>query len=166
VVYGHSGHVKTDTSGWTTSVNVHMDTESTPIIHGQSSNEYLSARPPSFIQSARTGPYARKPSVRNKISLCFSQSLSFIVSSFCLILVVAWALLAFIPALIRDARKKREVFEWDDHAKYRKERNTHDVKYYAREAGFNIVDEDVETEDGFLLRCIPSNGCHDAKLLT
>ena len=36
--------------------------------------------------------------------------------------------------------------------KYRKEKNTHDVKYYALEAGFDIVDEEVGTDDEFLLR--------------
>lgn len=54
--------------------------------------------------------------------------------------------------MIRGFREERKVFEWDDHAKYRKERNTRDVQYYAREAGFDIVDEEVETEDGFVLR--------------
>ncbi|KIM84051.1 hypothetical protein PILCRDRAFT_6891 [Piloderma croceum F 1598] len=98
------------------------------------------------------GPYGRKLSVRNKISLCFGQALSFVVSSLCLFLVVGWALLASIPALIRGFRKEREVFEWDNHARYRKEKNTCDVTYYAREAGFDIVNEEVETEDGFLLR--------------
>lgn len=49
--------------------------------------------------------------------------------------------------------KENEAFEWDNHAKYYgKERNTKDVRYYAREAGFDILDEEVETEDGFLLR--------------
>jgi hypothetical protein len=155
---------------WTTSVNtsveavrpiaVHtntprlsMDTESTPLIHDQSSpDDYISARPSSFIQSPRTGTREYKPSIRNRISLYVGQLFSFIVSSFCLILVVGWALFASIPALFRDSRTEREVFEWDDHAKYRNERNTCDVRYYAREAGCDIVDEEVETEDGFLLR--------------
>jgi len=120
----------------------------------ENDNGYLSARPPSFIQSPRTDTHHQyyKPSIRNKICFYFGQSLSFIISSFFLILVVGWALLASIPALFRDHRKEREVFEWDDPAKYWKERNTHDVRYYAWESGFDIVDEEVETEDGFLLR--------------
>ena len=65
---------------------------------------------------------------------------------------MGWALLATIPALYRDLRKVKDAFEWDDHAKYQKERNTDNVRYYAQEAGFDIVDEEVETEDGFLLR--------------
>jgi lysosomal acid lipase/cholesteryl ester hydrolase len=129
-----------------------MDAESSPLIHPQPSpDDFISARPPSFIYSARTHKYYRS-SVRNKIALYFGQSLSFIVSSFSLILVVGWALLATIPALYRDLRKVKDAFEWDDHAKYQKERNTDNVRYYAQEAGFDIVDEEVETEDGFLLR--------------
>jgi lysosomal acid lipase/cholesteryl ester hydrolase len=124
-----------------------MDSESSPLTYP--SDEYLSTRPPSFVQSARTQKYY-KPSIRNTLTLYFGQSFSFIISSFCLILVVCWALLAYVPDLFR--RKKREAFEWDDHAKYRKEKNTHDVRYYAQEAGFDIVNEEVETEDGFLLR--------------
>jgi len=137
-----------------------MDAESTPFICA--SNDLLSAPPSSSIQSA---PYGRKLSVRNKISLIFGQALSFIFSSLCLFLVVGWALLASIPALIRGFRREREVFEWDNHAKYRKEKNTHDVTYYAREAGFDIVNEEVETEDGFLLRSISSHCYNDAELL-
>jgi lysosomal acid lipase/cholesteryl ester hydrolase len=144
-----------------------MDAESTPFICGQSSsNDFLSAPPPPFIQSAWTGsPYGRELSLRNKISLFFGQALSFIVSSLCLFLVVGWALLASIPALIRGFREEREVFEWDNPAKYRSEKNTHDVTYYAREAGFDIVNEEVETEDGFLLRSIPSHCYNGAELL-
>jgi hypothetical protein len=54
--------------------------------------------------------------------------------------------------LIGGFRKEREAFEWDNHVKYRKEKNTHDVKYYALEAGFDIVDEEAGTNDEFLLR--------------
>lgn len=130
-----------------------LGNETSPLIQSVT-DDYLSARPPSFIRSARTGSRDYKPSIRNRISLWFTQSFSFIVSSFFLGLVVGWALLASFPTLIRDYRKDKEVFEWDNHEKYKNEKNTQDVRYYAREVGFDIVDEEVETEDGFLLRYV------------
>lgn len=68
-------------------------------------------------------------------------------------MVVSWAVFASIPTFVGSFWKKRQAFEWDDHKKYRNEKNTKDVKYYAHQAGFDIVDEEVETDDGFLLRC-------------
>lgn len=138
-----------------------MDAESSPLILSASS-DYLSTRPPSFIQSHRTASLKEyQPSIRNTIALWCGQTLSFIISSLFLVLVVGWALLCSIPDVIRRARKEPEVFEWDGHAKYHgKERNTKNVRYYAQEAGFDIVDEVVETEDGFLLRWVwPFGSC-------
>jgi pimeloyl-ACP methyl ester carboxylesterase len=66
--------------------------------------------------------------------------------------VVGLATLASLPALLRNFRRKKDTFAWDDPKKYQKERYTDDVRYYAREAGFDIIDETVETGDGFLLR--------------
>jgi hypothetical protein len=43
-------------------------------------------------------------------------------------------------------------FPWDDSARWKKEKCVKDVRYYARAVGFDIADEEVETEDGFYLR--------------
>lgn len=85
-------------------------------------------------------------------------------SSIFLVLIVRWALLSSIPDVIYRARKEPKVFEWSDHAKYHgKERNTKEVRYYAQEARFDTVDEEVET-DGFLLRWVWSFGSYVQRL--
>lgn len=79
-------------------------------------------------------------------------------------LVVGWAMLAdFSAHLPRFLRRVAPVepanFPWDK-PKYYKEKCVKDVGYYARQAGegYEIVDEEVETEDGFYLRYVHA-GC-------
>ena len=127
-----------------------IDSETDALTHS-TPNDYLSTRPASFI---RSGSRDYKPSIRKRILLWLSQALSFVMSSSFLTMVVSWAIFASIPTLVGSFWRQRETFDWDDHKKYRNEKNTKDVKYYARQAGFDIVDEEVETDDGFLLRCV------------
>lgn len=130
-----------------------IDSETDALTHS-TSIDYMSTRPVSFIRSARRGSKDYKPSIRKRASLWNSQALSFVISSSFLIMAVSWAIFASIPMLVGSFWRKRETFEWDDHKKYRNEKNTKDVRYYARQAGFDIVDEEVKTDDGFLLRCV------------
>ena len=42
--------------------------------------------------------------------------------------------------------------DWDRPDKWKDEELTKDVKYYAESCGYKIIDQTVETEDGYLLR--------------
>lgn len=45
--------------------------------------------------------------------------------------------------------------EWDtaeQQAKYNRERVVKDIRYYARSCGFDVVEQEVETKDGYLLK--------------
>lgn len=127
-----------------------MDTESSPLIV-PTTVDYLSARPPSFIHSKRTGNNA---SIKSNFWLWFIQTFSFLISTFFLVFVVVWAVTSSIwasfSALLRGT--PRQEFEWDQQDKWIGEKSTRDVQYYARQAGFDVVDEEVETNDGFLLK--------------
>ncbi|KAF7974323.1 hypothetical protein HWV62_12366 [Athelia sp. TMB] len=125
-------------------------TESSPLIVPTTA-DYLSARPPSFIQTRRTHS---KDAIRSTFSLWRTQTVSFAISSLFLAAVVLWA----VASYLWESRwswwggTPRQAFEWDDRNKWGEEEATRDVRYYAHQAGFDIVDEEVETEDGFLLR--------------
>jgi lysosomal acid lipase/cholesteryl ester hydrolase len=60
-----------------------------------------------------------------------------------------------IPSYIRHPPKP-STFAWDDPAKWAKERIVNDPAYYAEGAGVKLEDLVVETEDGFLLKCVPA----------
>lgn len=114
----------------------------------------VSGRPISFIIPFQTTTKFYKPSFLNNLNLFIKQTISFTLSSFFLILVVVWAILADIskrlPGWLRPVEPV--TFPWDDHKRWKSEKCVKDVRYYAREAGFEIVNEEVETEDGYFLR--------------
>ena len=95
-----------------------------------------------------------RPTVSSRIRLFATQTFSLIISSFFLTFVVIWAsfhrLQKQVPAWIR--REQPKVHSWDRPEHRKKERVVNDVGYYARQVGFDIVDEEVETADGYLLR--------------
>ena len=103
-------------------------------------------------------PAYGKPTWYKYFKLQLNQLLANTLSSVFLILVVIWALsvrfFAYVPVLLGLAPKKEkeELHEWDDPKRWKKEKLVKDVGYYARSCGFDIVDETVETEDGFYLR--------------
>lgn len=127
-----------------------MDTESSPLIV-PTTVDYLSARPPSFIHSKRTRNNA---SIKSNFWLWFTQAFSFLISTLFLAFVVVWAVVSSIRASLYAWLKgtPRQEFEWDQKDKSTGEKSTRDVQYYARQAGFDVVDEEVETNDGFLLK--------------
>lgn len=119
-----------------------------------------SGRPVSFIAPVHGEARWYRPTFKNRLMLCISQLISFIVSSLFLITVVGWAMLAelaaHLPRFLRRVSPVEPVsFPWDN-PKYMSEKCVKDVRYYAREAGegYDIIDEEVETEDGFYLRCV------------
>jgi lysosomal acid lipase/cholesteryl ester hydrolase len=57
-----------------------------------------------------------------------------------------------IPKWLR-RQKKPHVYAWDENTRHiREEKVVKDVGYYARQCGYDIRDEDVETQDGYFLR--------------
>ena len=81
------------------------------------------------------------------------QIFSNLFSSIALILVVIYALLSrFIKFLLSPSKQQLpKIRDWDDHSKYKDELITPDVKYYANQSGFDIVDQIITTDDGYHL---------------
>jgi len=98
--------------------------------------------------------FQRLPTRSARVRLLASQTLSLIISSFFLTFVVIWAffhrLRKAVPAWIR--REQPKVYTWDRPEHREKESVVNDIGYYARQVGLDIVDEEVETADGYLLR--------------
>lgn len=90
----------------------------------------------------------------SKVGLWWNKTSSFFISSTFLVLVVLWAscirIAAVIPKLF--SGPKLHVYAWDNTDKMKREKVVKDVQHYARDCGFDIIDEEVETADGFLLR--------------
>lgn len=118
-------------------------------------NGPTSGRPISFIAPVHGDYKQYRPSLWNIIKLFISQLVSVAVSSVFLVAVVGWALLAEISkGLPRRWRPvKAATFPWDDHDRWKNEDCVKDVRYYAHAVGFDIVDEEAETEDDYYLRC-------------
>jgi lysosomal acid lipase/cholesteryl ester hydrolase len=110
-------------------------------------------RSSSFVSPAHE-PVGVSRNFRFKFQFFLDQTFAVLVSSFFLILVVCWAtLLRIASALPRFLRptKKTAAFPWDTYD-FKNEKVTKEVAYYARQVGFDIVDETAETEDGFYLK--------------
>lgn len=109
-----------------------------------------------FPSTARAGPLPA-PTVKSRIRLFFCQLLSNAASAGFLALIVAWALsargLTYSLNRLRGKqgveRKKRE---WDDQKTYENEAVVKDMRYYARNCGFDVIEQEVETKDGYLLK--------------
>lgn len=76
-----------------------------------------------------------------------------------LILIVVWALgarglgagIKWLRGVKRDGRRR----EWEDdenRRKYEGEKVVKDIRYYARNCGFDVEEQEVETKDGYLLK--------------
>ena len=139
------------------SIRARSSSRSRPSLQESVPNGYAghSGRPISFIAPVHSEARWYTPTLRNRLLLSISQFISSIISSILLVGVVAWALLADLS--VRLPRYLRPVepasFPWDN-PRYLKERCTKDVRYYAQQAGegYDILDEEVETGDGFHLR--------------
>ncbi|GAA5987020.1 hypothetical protein JCM10908_000994 [Rhodotorula pacifica] len=111
-----------------------------------------------FPSTARSGPLAA-PTYKSRFKLFFLQLFANAASAAFLIFIVAWALSArFFQAsyrLVRGLSVPRHRREWDtDEARaYRKtEKVIKDIRYYARRCGFDVIEQTVETKDGYLLK--------------
>ncbi|EST06775.1 AB-hydrolase lipase [Kalmanozyma brasiliensis GHG001] len=106
-----------------------------------------------FARRGGAPPYSR-PTLYSRGRLFVTQMTANVLSSFFLLLVVMWALavrlLAALPKFFAPSIKEQK--EWDDPQRWNKEKLVKDVRYYAASCGFEIVNETVETQDGYYLR--------------
>lgn len=88
------------------------------------------------------------------LSFIIPQVFAVIVSSLLLLGVVAIGLATRFLQYLLGYRKPipREKPEWDDEERWKHELLVKSPQYYARSCGFDIIDEQVETLDGYFLR--------------
>ncbi|BGP47363.1 hypothetical protein JCM10450v2_003215 [Rhodotorula kratochvilovae] len=111
-----------------------------------------------FPSTARSGPLA-PPTIRSRVKLLFVQMWANAASAAFLIFIIIWALSTrFFQAGVRRLRglqADRSRREWDTdaaQARRKSERVTKDIRYYALRCGFDVVEQTVETKDGYLLK--------------
>ncbi len=121
-----------------------------PHAHRRSTQDSIST---TFARRGGAPPYSR-PTLYSRGRLFVTQMTANVLSSFFLLLVVMWALavrlLAAIPKFFAPTIKEQK--EWDDPQRWNKEELVKDVRYYAASCGFEIINETVETQDGYYLR--------------
>lgn len=111
-----------------------------------------------FPSTARSGPLAA-PTLKSRFKLFFLQLFANAASAAFLILIVIWALSARgLQASYRYLRgrstpRHRRKWDTDEARAYRKtEKVVKDIRYYARRCGFDVIEQTVETKDGYLLK--------------
>ncbi|BGO98691.1 Alpha/Beta hydrolase fold [Rhodotorula toruloides] len=111
-----------------------------------------------FPSTARAGPLA-PPTLKSRVKLFFLQLLSNTASTAFLVFIIIWALASrFLAAIIRTLKGQhadRTRREWDTdeaQAERKQEKVTKDIRYYALRCGFDVVEQTVETKDGYLLK--------------
>ncbi|KAJ9476214.1 Sterol esterase 2 [Pseudozyma hubeiensis] len=123
---------------------------SAPSTRRRSTQDSIAA---TFARRGGAPPYKR-PTLYSRGRLFVSQATANILSSFFLLLVIVWALsirlLAAVPKFFAPTIKEQK--EWDDPKRWNKEKLVKDVRYYAASCGFEIINETVETQDGYYLR--------------
>lgn len=148
-----SGHPSRASS--TYGVRIRPGTPNTYATHA--SSQPISPRKSSFVGTVHDPDSFIPPlSTASKFSLAWNKLSTFVISSTFLILVVIWAsvhrLWVVIPQWARGS-KRPNIYAWDENAPHwKKEKIVKDIGYYARQCGYDIRDEDVETQDGYFLR--------------
>ncbi|GAA5953078.1 hypothetical protein JCM10213_002630 [Rhodosporidiobolus nylandii] len=111
-----------------------------------------------FPSTARSGPLA-PPTLRSRVRLFFLQLFSNAASTAFLLLIIVWALTSQgLHTLVRWMKgvhpdRRRRSWDTDEAAAQRKtEKVVKDIQYYARRCGFDVVEQTVETKDGYLLK--------------
>lgn len=119
----------------------------------------------SFPSHPRGGPLPEH-TLRRRVRLFWLQLGSTLISTCFLIFIVLWALSdrflrAYVSLLVsvllfpfRGFKLKKVDYEWEDPKKWRGERVTREARYYAQQAGYDLVEQDVETKDGYILRVL------------
>ena len=144
-----------DSDGYTTRGSSSHNPQSngnakTPHLHRRSTQDSIAA---TFARRGGAPPYSR-PTLYSRARLFVTQATANALSSGFLLLVIIWALsvrlLAAIPKFFAPTVKEQK--EWDDPKRWNKEKLVKDVRYYAASCGFEIINETVETQDGYYLR--------------
>ncbi|GAA6039115.1 hypothetical protein JCM8097_005333 [Rhodosporidiobolus ruineniae] len=111
-----------------------------------------------FPSTARSGPLA-PPTLKSRVKLFFLQLFSNAASTGFLLLIIVWALasqgLHYLVRFMKGSHPDRRRREWDTaeaQAERKRERVVKDIRYYARRCGFDVVEQTVETKDGYLLK--------------
>ncbi|ORY78857.1 Alpha/Beta hydrolase protein [Leucosporidium creatinivorum] len=122
-----------------------------------------------FPSTARSGPLPA-PTIISRIRLFFLQLFANAASAAFLVLIVVWALssrglnasVAYLRGEV-DIRRRRP-WDTDEHrAQYAREKVVKDIQYYANQCGFDVIEQTVETKDGYLLKvfkveCLKNGG--------
>lgn len=108
-----------------------------------------------FPSTPRGGPLPEQ-TFRRQVRLFVLQTVSAIVSNSFLMVIVSYGLMvrAFhnLSLIIFNKTHQMKPRAWDDEEKWKNERVTKDVHYYAESAGYKIVEQTVETLDGYYLK--------------
>ncbi|GAA5850285.1 hypothetical protein JCM9279_006513 [Rhodotorula babjevae] len=111
-----------------------------------------------FPSTARSGPLA-PPTHRSRFKLFFLQLFANAASAGFLIFIIVWALSSRLVEATRryvgglNADRHRRAWDTDAARDTRRtERVTKDIRYYALRCGFDVVEQTVETKDGYLLK--------------
>ncbi|GAA6022115.1 hypothetical protein JCM10207_000767 [Rhodosporidiobolus poonsookiae] len=111
-----------------------------------------------FPSTARSGPLA-PPTLKSRFKLFFLQLFANAASAAFLVLIIVWALtsqgLHTLVCWMKGQHPDRRRRDWDtDEAKSERDRErvVKDIQYYARRCGFDVVEQTVETKDGYLLK--------------
>ncbi|PLW14687.1 hypothetical protein PCANC_18350 [Puccinia coronata f. sp. avenae] len=116
-----------------------------------------------LLSTPRGGPLPEHTPTR-KLRLFALQFISHIIANSILIIIVLYALTKrlitkIIQSLIQtnqsqgnNKKMKPLAREWDHPHLFKHEKVTKDFHYYAKQAGFEIIEQTVETLDGYLLQ--------------
>lgn len=99
------------------------------------------------------------PTIISRIKLFFLQLFANAASAAFLALIVVWALSArgsnAVMKWLRGEKDIRDRRDWDTdqlRLKYANERVVKDIQYYANQCGFDVIEQTIETKDGYLLK--------------
>ncbi|POW10141.1 hypothetical protein PSHT_08864 [Puccinia striiformis] len=119
-----------------------------------------------LLSTPRGGPLPEHTPQR-KFRLFCLQLFSHTISNLILVVIVIYALIkrlitkiiaTIIPSSSshhqEHSKKKKQEHprDWDQPTKFKKEKVTKDFHYYAQQAGFEIIEQTVETLDGYFLQ--------------
>nr|CRX79276.1 hypothetical protein ls5931a1_00077 [Leucosporidium scottii] len=111
-----------------------------------------------FPSTARSGPLSA-PTLLSRIKLFFLQLFANAASAAFLLLIVVWALsarglnasVAYLRGEV-DVRQRRPWDTEEQRRRYENEKVVKDIQYYANQCGFDVIEQTVETKDGYLLK--------------
>ncbi|WFD29187.1 hypothetical protein MSPP1_000192 [Malassezia sp. CBS 17886] len=108
---------------------------------------------PNHFDGALVDPPEGRTETPYTLSFLLHQALSVLLSSAILISIVMLGLCVRLSGMPgRWMRRKDNTRAWDNPQRWKRERLTKSPQYYAQSCGFDIVDEQVETQDGYYLR--------------